>query len=84
MIPCSTSPEGECYGQDYEQLPSIHPSIHPSHTLLLSPSWKTAPSAPVHNMAAAFFLDTVEQLWQHNLTSTKRCNRLCHLVDGAQ
>lgn len=66
MIPRSTSPEGECYGQDYEQLPSIHLSLTHTETFA-STVLETTPSAHVHNMAAMFFVvfpgipDTVEQ-----------------------
>lgn len=50
MIPCSTSPEGGCCGQDYEQLSSILSSF-PLVRALASTFLETTPTVPVCNMA---------------------------------
>lgn len=50
MIPCSTSPEGGCCGQDYEELSSILSSF-PLVRALASTFLETTPTVPVCDMA---------------------------------
>lgn len=50
MIPRSTSPEGGCCGQDYEQLSCILSSFPPVRALA-STFLETTPTVPLCNMA---------------------------------